>query len=127
MCLRGIIATSSSEIGGVSCFPSSLIVSLLGGLCVLAGGWGLASHTGGCMDSYTAQVVVVVVLRPTVSPSPGELNFVPHIWVKVTEDSKRKNGEWKGWWVVGGCRGLIHARFPTLTVVGGGLPFCVCQ
>ena len=71
------------------------------------------------MDSYTAQVVVVVVLRPTVSPSPGELNFVPHIWVKVTEDSKRKNGEWKGWWVVGGCRGLIHARFPTLTVVGG--------
>lgn len=74
------------------------------------------------MDSYTAQVVVVVVLRPTVSPSPGELNFVPHIWVKVTEDSKRKNGEWKGWWVVGGCRGLIHARFPTLTVVGGASP-----
>lgn len=54
------------------------------------------------MDACIAQVVVVVTPRPTVSPSPGELNFVPHIWVKVTEDFKQKKMEsGKGWWVVG--------------------------
>lgn len=75
------------------------------------------------MDACTAQVVVVVTLRPTVSPSPGELNFVPHIWVKVTEDFKQKkmeSGKGGGWWVLGGCRGLIHTRLPTLTGAGGG-------
>lgn len=62
----------------------------------------MASRTGGCVDACTAQVVVVVTPRPTVSPSPGELNFVPHIWVKVTEDFKQKkmeSGNGGGCWV----------------------------
>lgn len=70
------------------------------------------------MDACTAQVVVVVTPRPTVSPSPGELNFVPHIWVKVTEDFKQK----KKWRVerVMGVGWMLRVNPHTFTHADGG-------
>lgn len=79
---------------------------------------GLDSYSGLSMNVYAVQVVVVVMVRPTVSPSPGDLNSVPHIWVKVTVDFKQENREWQGWGVCGGLiRTLTHTNWGPLLCV----------
>lgn len=65
------------------------------------------AHTHGC-TVHAVQVVVMV--RPTVSLSPGDSDSVLLIWVKVTVDFNQMGGcaeEGRGW--------LIHIHLPTPT------------
>lgn len=57
----------------------SLIVSIP--VCLRVAVGGVDSYTGSCMNVYTVQVVVVIVVMvlPIETLSPGDLNSVPRI------------------------------------------------